>query len=102
MEIEKNEKGEATGTIKLDFQEAHDLWRAVRYVKTHCLSDRDDYWYDPETGEFNATGMKEYNELEMQQNDRLIRQLEFVNYSLTPFNIIKDNYKRLGQVGAEE
>tara|TARA_R110000824_G_scaffold239539_1_gene428197 strand:+ start:192 stop:500 length:309 start_codon:yes stop_codon:yes gene_type:complete len=101
MEIEKDGNGEATGTIKIDCYEAHDLYRAVKYVKTHCLSDRDDYWYDPETGEFDATGMKEFNELENQSNARLIRQLEFVNYSLAPFKVLKDNYKRLGQTGSE-
>ena len=101
MEIEKDGNGEATGSIKLDCFEAHDLWRALKYYKTHSLSDRDDYYYDSTTGEFDVNGMKDINELEKQTNDRLIRQLEFVNYSLAPYKVLKDNYKRLGQTGSE-
>jgi len=102
MEFTKDEKGNVTGEIKLTHMEAHDLWYALRYFKTHCLSEREDHYYDPKNGDFEANLMKGYNDLEEETNDRLLRQFELLNYELCPISFIKDNYKKRGRTGAEE
>ena len=89
MEFRKDSKGKITGEIKLTGFEAHDLYYALRYFKTHCLSDREDHYYDSKNGDFEA-------------NYRLIRQMELLSYELAPFQVMKDNYKRMGRTGAEE
>ena len=102
MEFRKDSKGKITGEIKLTGFEAHDLYYALRYFKTHCLSDREDHYYDPKNGDFEANLMKGYNDLEEETNDRLLRQFELLNYELCPIPVIKDNYKKQGRTGAEE
>tara|TARA_R110000765_G_scaffold414355_1_gene514805 strand:- start:38 stop:346 length:309 start_codon:yes stop_codon:yes gene_type:complete len=102
MEFRKDSKGKITGEIKLTGFEAHDLYYALRYFKTHCLSDREDHYYDSKNGDFEANLMKGYNDIEEETNDRLIRQMELLSYELAPFQVMKDNYKRMGRTGAEE
>ena len=102
MEFRKDSKGKITGDIKLTGFEAHDLYYALRYFKTHCLSEREDHYYDPKNGDFRANLMKGHNELEAENNDRLLRQMELLNYELCPVKFIKDKYKKLGRTGAEE
>jgi len=102
MQFKKDANGKITGEIKLNHFEAHDLYYALRYFKTHCLSNREDHYYDPENGDFEANLMKGFNDLEEETNDRLIRQMELLTYELTPFQVMKDNYKRMGRTGAEE
>ena len=102
MEFKKDESGKVTGEIKLTAHEAHDLWYALRYFKIHCLSEREDGAYDEGSGEYFPDLMKGYNDLEEENNDRLLRQMELLNYELCPVKFIKDNYKKLGRIGAEE
>jgi len=102
MEFKKDEKGKVTGEITINSREAHDLWYALRYFKVNCLSEREDHYYDPENGDFEANLMKGYNDTEEETNDRLLRQFELLNYELCPIQFIKENHRKLGQTGAEE
>ena len=102
MEFKKDESGKVTGEIKLTAYEAHDLWSALRYFKYNALADREDGAYDEGSGEYFPDLMKGYNELEAENNDRLLRQMELLNYELCPVKFIKDTYKKLGRIGAEE
>ena len=102
MYFKKDKMGKVTGEIKLTHMEAHDLWYALRYFKTHCLSEREDGAYDEGSGEYFPDLMKGYNDLEEETNDRLLRQFELLNYELCPVKFIKDTYKKLGRIGAEE
>ena len=101
MDFKKDKKGKVTGDIKVTFSEAHDLWDALRYYKTHCLSWREDHYYDHDNGDFDATLMKGINDSDKEKNDRLIRQMELLQYDLCPIKIIKENCRKLGQAGAE-
>jgi hypothetical protein len=101
MEFKKDENGKVTGDIKVTLYEVHNLHDALRYYKTHCLAWREDHYYDHKDGFFDATLMKGLNDSDKEDNARLIRQMELLQYDLCDIKIIKENYKKLGQVGAE-
>ena len=101
MEFKKDEDGKVTGEIKVTHSEAFNLVYALRYFKTHCLAWREDHYYCNETGFFDATLMKGLNDSDKENNDRLIRQMELLQYDLCPIKIIKENCRKLGQTGAE-
>jgi hypothetical protein len=101
MEFKKDEDGKVTGEIKVTHSEAYNLVYALRYFKTHCLARRKDHYYDHENGDFDATLMKGINDSDKEDNDRLIRQMQLLQYELCPIKFIKENFRKLGQTGAE-
>jgi hypothetical protein len=101
VEFKKDEDGKVTGEIKVTHLEASNLVSVLRYYKTHCLSRRKDHYYDHEDGFFDATLMKGLNDSDKEENDRLIRQMQLLQYELCPIEFIKDNFRKLGQTGAE-
>ena len=102
VQIKKDKNGKVTGEIKIDYQEAHDLWYALRYFKTHYLALCEDHYYDPKNGDFDATLMKGINDSDKEKNARLIRQVEFLQYELCSIPIFRENFEKLGQTGAED
>jgi len=101
MEFKKGDDGKVTGEIKVTHSEASTLVSVLRYYKTHCLAWREDHYYCNETGFFDATLMKGVNDSDKEENDRLIRQMQLLQYELCPIEFIKENFRNLGQMGAE-
>lgn len=86
VQIKKDKNGKVTGEIKIDYQEAHDLWYALRYFDRHALSVPEDYL---------VVGEKE-------TYSKLIRQVGFLQFELCSIPIFRENFEKLGQTGAED